>query len=142
MGISITQNNFSVSHYQCVIGQTYFKLTNNLQLDSRFSFIFFVKSHQKSKKSLKKWPYPRSAPTTMPPARLSSTSRSTWSCMQAMSTCPWLHTSTATMLHYTDLPNASVQIVMKNANMLKNSFDYQNMRGGRVVFQNIQKPNT
>merc|ERR1711997_579075 len=120
MGISITQNNFSVSHYQCVIGQTYFKLTNNLQLDSRFSFIFFVKSH-KNLKIFEKWLYPRSAQTTMPPVRLSSTSRSTWSCMPAMSTCPWLRTSTAMMLHYTDLPNASVRILMKNASMLKSS---------------------
>merc|ERR1712002_1304722 len=63
-----------------------------------------------------RWPSSRSARTIMRSARLWSTSRSTWSFMEAMSTWPLPITSTGLTMHC------------------------QTKRGGKVVLQDIAKP--
>merc|ERR1711874_29188 len=77
--------------------------------------------------NLKTW-LPASDRTTRRTARPWSTSRSTWSCTPATSTCPWLTTSTEMISLMPASPPSSRRT--------------PNRRGGKVVFQDIAKPTT
>merc|ERR1712003_469999 len=71
------------------------------------------------------WPCPRSNRTSTPTARLSSTSRSTWSSTPHMSTFPCLPTLPVMTLPWLAAPRGSRSPLM---------------RRGRVVFREIAKP--
>merc|ERR1712198_55138 len=102
--------NFSVSHYQCVIGQN---LLLKIENSSPFT--------KHLPKATQKWPYQRSAPTFTPAVKHSLTNRLTWNYTQVMFTCRWLPTSIAMMLLFMDSQSDFVIILMKNVNMLKSS---------------------
>merc|ERR1711936_127451 len=85
-----------------------------------------------------RWPCPKSSITSTRTARLLSTNRSTWSSMHPMSTSPCRPTLLGMTFLFMDLPSGSVtQEKKEHAETL---IDYQNMRGGRVVFREIAKP--
>merc|ERR1712126_713838 len=85
------------------------------------------------------WPCPRSSRTSTPTARLSSTSRSTWSSTPHMSTFPCLPTLPVMTLPFGFSKRFKEASDEEREHAMK-LVDYQTMRGGRVVFREIAKP--
>merc|ERR1711955_32686 len=72
--------------------------------------------------------------------RHGSTSKSTWSCTHLTSIYPCLRTSPVRTSRYTVSPRGSAWLLQRRR-ITQKLISYQILRGGRVTFQAINKPN-